>query len=257
VPAGLAASLGGTPLVFLNADAAPQLSLRLLKSLLSAVFCGFDGGAAQIAGERAVVSGNPVRDVITKLPPPAERYAARSGPLSLLVIGGSLGAQTLNENVPAALALIDAPLRPRVVHQCGAAHADATRAAYAKAGVAAEVLTFIDDIAARYGEADLVLCRSGAITVTELTAAGVPAVLVPLVVSTTDHQRSNAEYLASHGAAIHLPQTELTPPRLADIVRAVSRAQLLEMANRARALGKPNATRVVADAIEHIAGSQR
>ncbi|HEU0202390.1 MAG TPA: glycosyltransferase, partial [Burkholderiaceae bacterium] len=115
---------------------------------------------------------------------------------------------------------------------------------------------FIDDIAARYAAADVVLCRAGAITVTELTAAGVPSVLVPLVVSTTDHQRSNAEYLAQRGAALHLPQNELTAERLADVLRGLTRAQLLDMANRARALGKPEATRVVADAIEHIAKEQ-
>jgi UDP-N-acetylglucosamine--N-acetylmuramyl-(pentapeptide) pyrophosphoryl-undecaprenol N-acetylglucosamine transferase len=173
----------------------------------------------------------------------------------LLVIGGSLGAQVLNSTVPAALRLLDPAARPRVVHQCGAAHAAATREAYAAAGVEAEVVTFIDDIAARYARTDVVLCRAGAITVTELTVAGVPAVLVPLVAATTDHQRSNAEYLAAHGGALHLPQAELTPERLADALRGLTRGSLLAMAERAHALAKPNATRVVADALEHVAAA--
>jgi UDP-N-acetylglucosamine--N-acetylmuramyl-(pentapeptide) pyrophosphoryl-undecaprenol N-acetylglucosamine transferase len=140
-----------------------------------------------------------------------------------------------------------------VVHQCGGAHAQATHAAYERAGVAAEVLPFIDDMARRYGEADAVLCRAGAITVTELAAAGVASLLVPLVVSTTSHQRSNAEFMAGQGAAVHLPQAELSAERLAAVLSELSRERLLEMANRARALGRPEATRVVADAIEHIA----
>jgi len=253
VPAGLAASSASVPLTLLNADAAPLLSTRLLRSLCAAVFCGFDGAAARFAGERGLVTGNPVRAEIAALPPPSQRYAQRDGPLNLLVIGGSLGSQVLNETVPAALALLPADARPLVAHQCGAAHAQATRAAYARAGVAAEVLTFIDDMARRYGEADVVICRAGAVTVTELAAAGVASLLVPLVVSTTSHQRSNAEFMAAQGAASHLPQADLSPERLAAVLRDLSRERLLETANKARALGRPEATRVVADAIEHIA----
>lgn len=255
VPAGLATALSGAPLVLLNADAAPLLSTRLLKSLATAIFCGFDGAAARLAGDRALVSGNPVRPEIASLEAPAARYSGRSGPLQLLVVGGSLGAQALNQVLPRALALVEAAARPRVVHQCGAANVDATRAAYAAAGVTAEVLAFIDDIAARYAAADVVLCRAGAITVAELCAAGVPALLVPLVVKTTQHQRSNAQFLAGQGAAVHLPQAELTPQSLADALRGLTRGRLAAMAERARHLGRPDATRVVADAIEHIARS--
>jgi UDP-N-acetylglucosamine--N-acetylmuramyl-(pentapeptide) pyrophosphoryl-undecaprenol N-acetylglucosamine transferase len=253
VPAGLAASMASVPLALLNADAAPLLSTKLLRSLASVVFCGFDGVAARIAGERGLVTGNPVRAEIAALPPPLQRFARRDGPLKLLVIGGSLGSQVLNETVPAALALLPAHGRPVVVHQCGAAHAQAAQAAYERAGVAADVLTFIDDMARRYGEADAVICRAGAVTVTELAAAGVASLLVPLVVSTTAHQRSNAEFMAGQGAAIHLPQAELSADRLAAVLRDLSRERLLEMANKARLLGRPEATRVVADAIEHIA----
>lgn len=252
VPAGLATSLASVPLAVLNADAAPLLSLKMLASNASAVFCGFDGQAAQQAGAKGLVTGNPVRSDIAGIAPPAQRYAERSGPLSLLVVGGSLGSQVLNQTLPQALAQIEAAQRPRVVHQCGATHVEATRAAYAAAGVAAEVIPFIDDIAARYAAADVVLCRAGAITVSELCVAGVPAILVPFVVKTTAHQRSNAELLASHGAAIHLPQTELTAGRLAELLRGLSREQLLAMAQKAQALGRPQATQTVADAIEHI-----
>lgn len=257
VPAGLAASLHGAPLVLLNADAAPLLSTRLLAPLASAVLCGFDGEAARRAGDKGLVTGNPVRDDIARIAPPAARYAQRGGPLALLVIGGSLGSQVLNQTVPAALAAIDAARRPQVVHQCGAAHVEATRAAYRAAGVDAEVIAFIDDMAARYSAADLVVCRAGAITVTELCVAGVAAILVPFVAKTTQHQRANAEFLAQHGAAIHLPQSEMTPERLAQRIGALTRAELAAMAERARALAKPNATRMVADAIEHIAGAER
>lgn len=253
VPAGLAASAASVPLALLNADAAPLLSTRLLRSLASAIFCGFDGAAARLAGDRGLVTGNPVRDEIAALPPPAQRFAGRRGPLNLLVIGGSLGSQALNETVPSALALLPPERRPTVVHQCGGAHAQAARAAYERAGVAAEVLPFIDDMARRYGEADAVICRAGAITVTELAAAGVASLLVPLVVSTTAHQRSNAEFMAAQGAAVHLPQSELSAARLAAVLGELTRERLLGMADRARAIGRPEATRVVADAIEHIA----
>lgn len=253
VPAGLATALLGAPLVLLNADAAPLLSTRLLKTLASAICCGFDGAAARLAGAKGLVSGNPVRPDITQLDAPATRYAGRSGALNVLAIGGSLGARVLNETLPAALGLLAASERPRVVHQCGAANVEATRAAYAAAGVAAEVLPFIDDIATRYAAADLVICRAGAITVSELCAAGVPAVLVPFVVRTTQHQRSNAQWLAEHGAAIHLPQEEFGAQRVADLLRTLTRDRLVAMAASARALGRPNATTMVADAIEHIA----
>ena len=257
VPAGLAAGLAGVPLAVLNADAAPLLSLRMLKSVASAVFCGFDGEAARQAGDKGLVTGNPVRDDILQLPAPAQRYAGRDGPLRLLVVGGSLGSQVLNQTLPAALAAIDPERRPNVVHQCGAAHVETTRAGYAAAGLALdagiEVIPFIDDIAARYAAADVVLCRAGAITVSELCVAGLPAILVPFAVKTTAHQRTNAEFLAQHGAAIHLAQSEMTAARVADLLRGLTRTQLLDMALRAQSIGRPNATRMVADAIEHIA----
>jgi len=251
-PGGMMAALLGPPLMLVNADAALLLSNRALLPVADRIAFGFDGAAAA-AGKLAVVTGNPVRAEIEALPAPAERWAGRQGPLRLLVIGGSLGAQPLNRVLPAALARLDAEQRPRVTHQSGERWQAEVAAAYAAAGVEAEVLPFIDDMPRRLAEADLVVCRAGAITVSELCAAGVPAVLVPFVVSTTAHQRDNARHLAQHGAAIHLPQDELTPERLAELLREGGRERWLPMAERARALARPRAAARVADELERLA----
>jgi len=250
-PGGLMAALLGKPLVLVNADAALLMSNKALLPVADRVAFGFDGADARRV-KRAVVTGNPVRAEIEALPAPAARYAGRSGPLRLLVVGGSLGARVLNETVPAALALIGPAERPQVTHQTGSAHLETVRAAYAAAGVAAEVLPFIDDMAARLADCDLMVCRAGAGTVSELCAAGVPALLVPLVVSTTAHQRANAEYMAAQGAALHLPQAELSPARLAAMLRGVDRTELLAMAGKARALARPQSAARVADEIERL-----
>ena len=252
VPAGLAASTMSVPLVLLNSDAAPLMSTKMLKSLASAVLCGFDGAAVKTAGDKGLVTGNPVRADIARIAPPEQRYAGRSGPLQLLVIGGSLGAQVLNENIPRALALASSDLRARVVHQCGAKHVDSVRALYREVGVDAEVVAFIDNMPERYAKADVVVCRAGAITVSELAAAGVASVLVPLVVSTTSHQRANADFMAAHDAAIHLPQSELSALKLADVLRSLTRDRLLAMAVAARSAGKRDATQTVASIIEKV-----
>lgn len=250
-PGGLMASLLGKPLLLVNADAGLLLSNRALLPLADRVAFGFEGDAAA-ATKRAVVTGNPVRAAIEALPAPAQRYAGRSGPLRVLVVGGSLGAQALNRALPAALAALPMGQRPLVTHQTGTAELDAVRDAYAKAGVSAEVLPFIDDMPRRLADCDLMVCRAGAITVSELCAAGVPALLVPLVVSTTAHQRDNAEFMADHGAALHLPQTDLTPARLAALLRGMDRDELLAMAEKARALARPHAAARVADEIERL-----
>lgn len=253
VPVGMAASSLGVPLVLMNADADTLLSTKMLTPLASGVLCGFDGGAARAAGDKGLVTGNPVRAAIAAIAPPARRYAGRSGPLALLVVGGSLGAKVLNDTVPAALALMPMERRPRVIHQCGAQHVDAVRATYAAAGVDADIVPFIDDIAARYSQADIVLCRAGAITIAELAAAGIASILVPLLAKTTQHQHGNAEFLAQRGAALHLPQSELTAQRLAQELDALTRDRLQAMALAARALGKPDATATVAAVIEKVA----
>jgi UDP-N-acetylglucosamine--N-acetylmuramyl-(pentapeptide) pyrophosphoryl-undecaprenol N-acetylglucosamine transferase len=193
-----------------------------------------------------------VRSEIEALPAPAQRFAGRQGPLRLLVVGGSLGAQVLNQTLPQALALVPADQRPQVLHQAGAAQADAVRAAYAQADVQAEVKAFIDDMPAQLAACDVMVCRAGAITVSELCAAGVAAVLVPLIVSTTSHQRDNAQWMAEHGAAVHLPQAELSPQKLAALLQGLQRDDLLVMATKARSLARAHAAARVADELEQL-----
>jgi UDP-N-acetylglucosamine--N-acetylmuramyl-(pentapeptide) pyrophosphoryl-undecaprenol N-acetylglucosamine transferase len=255
-PGGLMASLLNRPLMLVNADAALLLSNKALLPVADRVAFGFDGPAAQ-GVKHGRVTGNPVRAEIEQMAAPATRYAGRSGPLRLLVVGGSLGAQVLNSTLPAAIALLPPDRRPRITHQTGAAQADAVRAAYASAGLEAEVLAFIDDMAERLAACDLIVCRAGAVTVSELCAAGVPSVLVPLVVSTTAHQRDNALHMAAHGAALHLPQAELTPQALADQLLALDRGRLLAMAEAARALARPQAAARVADELELLLARRR
>lgn len=250
-PGGMMAALLGRPLVLVNADAALLMSNRALLPVADRVAFGFDGADAKKT-KQAVVTGNPVRTEIEALPAPAERFAGREGPLCLLVVGGSLGAQVLNQTLPAALALIPPAQRPQVTHQTGNAHHAAVASAYDAAGVQATVLPFIDDMAAALAGCDLMICRAGAGTVSELCAAGVPAVLVPLIVSTTAHQRDNAAHMAEAGAAIHLPQADLTPQRLAELLQGLDRSTLQAMAGKARAMARPQAAARVADEIERL-----
>jgi UDP-N-acetylglucosamine--N-acetylmuramyl-(pentapeptide) pyrophosphoryl-undecaprenol N-acetylglucosamine transferase len=251
-PGGMMAALLNKPLLLVNADAALLMSNKALLPVADRIAFGFQGDAAART-KNAIVTGNPVRAEIEDLPAPDQRYAGRSGPLRLLVVGGSLGAQVLNRTMPAALALLPAATRPQVTHQAGAADADSVRAAYAAAGVAAEVLPFITDMPQRLADCDLMLCRAGAITVSELCAAGVPSLLVPLVVSTTAHQRDNAQWLAAQGAAWHLPQTEMTAQRVADMLAKMTRPALQAMAEKARVLARPRAAARVGDEIEKLA----
>lgn len=254
-PGGVMAAALGRPLVLVNADASLLMSNRALSPVADRVAFGFAGEAARRT-RQGVVTGNPVRAEIEALPPPAERYAGREGPLRLLVVGGSLGAKVLNETLPQALTLLAPHERPRVVHQTGEANLAAVRAAYAACGLDAardvELLPFIDNMAQRLADCDLIVCRAGAVTASELCAAGIPSILVPLVVSTTAHQRDNAEFLAREGAALHLPQAELDPQRLAALLRSLARPQLLEMAAKARALARPQSAARVADEIEAL-----
>jgi UDP-N-acetylglucosamine--N-acetylmuramyl-(pentapeptide) pyrophosphoryl-undecaprenol N-acetylglucosamine transferase len=255
VPGGAMAKLRGVPLVLVNADAALLLSNKTLLPLAKKVLFGFPAEVAKTM-DKAVVTGNPVRAEIIALPQPAQRYAMHAGPLRLLVVGGSLGAKVLNETVPAALAQMPAAQRPVVTHQSGKQHIEALRAAYAKAGVQAEVVDFIDDMPRRYAEADLVICRAGAITVSELTAAGVASVLVPLMVSTTSHQRDNAVWMEKQGAAIHLPQTALTPEHLTTLLQSMTRERCAAMAQAAYAVGQRQANDTIADVLEEISGKK-
>jgi len=253
-PGGMMAALLNKPLLLVNADAALLLSNKALLPVADRIAFGFDGDAAART-KNAVVTGNPVRAEIEALPEPAQRYAGRTGPLRVLVVGGSLGAQVLNRTLPAALALLPAATQPHITHQAGAADVDSVRAAYAAAGITAEVLPFIDDMPQRLAQCDLMVCRAGAITVSELCAAGVPSLLVPLVISTTAHQRDNATWLAGHGAAWHLPQTELTAQRVAEMLATMTRPALCDMATKARALARRHAAARVADEIERLSKS--
>ena len=250
-PGGLMASLLGKPLLLVNADASLLMSNKALLPVVDRIAFGFDGPAAQHT-KRAVVTGNPVRAEIENLPTPTQRFDGRDGPLRLLVVGGSLGAKALNDCVPQALALMPAAQRPQVTHQTGLSQQAAVAAAYQQARLDADVRPFIDDMAKQLADCDVIVCRAGAVTVSELCAAGVAAVLVPLVVSTTSHQRDNAQWLAGHGAGIHLPQSELSPRSLADLLAGLTREALLAMASKARALARPQAAARVADQIEGL-----
>lgn len=246
-PGGMMASLLARPLAVHEQNAIAGLTNRVLARLADKAMSAFPG-----ALPGAEWTGNPVRREIAAIAEPEARYATREGPLRLLVVGGSLGAQALNECVPKALALLET--RPRVVHQSGEKHLEALRANYGAAGVEGELVPFIDDMARRYAAADLVICRAGAITVAELSAGGMASVLVPFPHAVDDHQTANAHFLADQGAAILLPQSQMTPERLAGTLRELDRPRLLAMARKARALGRPEAARAVAQRCMELAG---
>ncbi|CAN7471303.1 undecaprenyldiphospho-muramoylpentapeptide beta-N-acetylglucosaminyltransferase [Rhizobacter sp. LjRoot28] len=250
-PGGVMAALLGKPLMLVNADAALLMSNKALLPVADRIGFGFDGRAAA-STRGALVTGNPVRAEIESLPAPEQRFAGRTGPLRMLVVGGSLGARVLNDTVPQALALLPPDQRPRITHQTGQANLAAVQAGYASMSLEAEVLPFIDNMAERLADCDLILCRAGAVTVSELCAAGVAGVLVPLIVSTTSHQRDNAEWLASHDAGLHLPQADFSPRALADLLAGLNRERLLAMATRARGLARPHAAARVADELEKL-----
>lgn len=252
VPGGTMARLRGIPLVLVNADATLLLSNKMLAPLARRVLFGFPGEFGN-AARKAMVTGNPVRGEILALPGPERRFEGREGALRILVLGGSLGAKALNDALPAALAQIPANARPLVTHQSGKQHIAALQTAYQQAQVQAEVVDFIDDMARRYAEADLVICRAGAITLAELTAAGVASVLVPLVASTTTHQRDNAIWMAQQNAAIHMPQTDLNPANLAALLQTIRRASCLIMAKAAYVIGQRDANQAIAEILEKVA----
>lgn len=252
-PGGMMAALLGKPLLIHEQNAIPGLANRVLAGVADRVLAAFPDA---FNGRVDVIwSGNPVRTDIVNLAPPEARFANRSGPLRVLVVGGSLGAKALNVTVPQALALLLQNERPVVTHQAGAAHVAELRETYRSVGVDAEIVDFIDDMALRYGEADLVICRAGATTITELAVAGVGSVLVPFPYAADDHQTRNAAYLADRGAALLMPQSTLTPQSLAETLRGLTRTKLLEMARAARAVGKPDAAQKVAEFCTELAAA--
>lgn len=248
-PGGMMAALLNRPLVVHEQNSIAGLANRVLAEVADVRLAGFPD-----ALRRADWCGNPVRAEIAAIATPEIRFAGREGPLCILVVGGSLGAQALNDIVPQSLGLMPPAQRPSVTHQAGAKHLDALRAGYAAAGVTAEMVAFIDDMADSYARADLVICRAGALTVAELAAAGLASVLVPFPHAVDDHQTHNARFLERAGAAVLVQQRDLTARGLADLLLGFTRERLLDMARRARALARPDATAAVAAACAAAAG---
>jgi UDP-N-acetylglucosamine--N-acetylmuramyl-(pentapeptide) pyrophosphoryl-undecaprenol N-acetylglucosamine transferase len=247
-PGGMMASLYGKPLVLHEQNSVAGLANKVLAQIADRIFTAFP----QVMKNGHWV-GNPLRRAFTEQPAPAERFADRSGPLRILVVGGSLGAKALNDIVPQALALLPAETRPVVIHQSGAKQIEALRANYEAAGVQAELTPFIDDTATAFAQADLVICRAGASTVTELAAIGVAAIFVPFPFAVDDHQTTNAQFLVSQGGGWLMPQAELTAQSLAEQLAGMNREALLLCAEKAHAQKKTNATREVVMACEELA----
>ncbi len=247
-PGGLMAVALGKPLVLHEQNSVAGMANRVLAVAADKVFCAFPG-----ALRKAECVGNPLRSPFLQQPPPAERFAARSGPLRLLVVGGSLGAQALNDVVPQALALIPAAQRPHVLHQSGEKQIERLRANYEKAGVAAEITPFIDDSAQALADADVVVCRAGASTVTEIAAVGAAAIFVPFPSAVDDHQTANAQFLVNAGAGWLIPQQELSPEHLAKTLQHLERNTLMEIALEAKKMQKVEAAATIVRACEELA----
>ncbi|WP_233803505.1 undecaprenyldiphospho-muramoylpentapeptide beta-N-acetylglucosaminyltransferase [Paraburkholderia sp. HP33-1] len=253
-PAGLMAALSGRPLVLHEQNSIAGLANKVLAKLAKRVLVAFPN-----ALPHSEWTGNPIREELARANAPKARYAQRNGPLNVLVVGGSLGAAALNEVVPRAVALLAPNERPRIVHQAGAKHIDALRENYAAAGLQAgadvSLVPFIDDMTSAYAQADLVICRSGAMTVSEISAVGVAALFVPFPYAVDDHQTTNAAFLADNGAALVVQQRDLSAEKLADWLRSQTRESLAEMAERSRSLAKPDATEQVAQICATVAGA--
>jgi len=247
-PGGMMAVLCGKPLVVHEQNSVAGLVNKVLAGVADRVFTAFPD-----ALRKGAWVGNPLRTAFTRQAGPQERFAGRSGPLRLLVVGGSLGAKALNDIVPQALALIPADRRPVVTHQSGAAQIDALRANYAAAGVEAALTPFIDDTATAFAEADLIVCRAGASTVTEIAAVGAAAVFVPFPHAVDDHQTANARFLADAGGGWLVQQRDLSAGSLAQLLQNTERAALLERALKAKTMQKIHATREVVNACEELA----
>jgi UDP-N-acetylglucosamine--N-acetylmuramyl-(pentapeptide) pyrophosphoryl-undecaprenol N-acetylglucosamine transferase len=250
-PAGMMGVLLGRPLVLHEQNSVAGMANKVLALVADRVFTAFPG-AIQGALKNALWVGNPLRDSFLKQPGPAERFTGRSGPLRVLVIGGSLGAKALNDTVPLALARIPSNRRPQVVHQSGAKQIEALRANYTAAGVKAELTPFIEDTAQAFADADLIICRAGASTVTEIAAVGAAALFVPFPAAVDDHQTVNARFLVDQGAGQLLPQKDMTPERLAELLQKTERSTLLEWALQAKKLERTDATAQVVAACEEL-----
>jgi UDP-N-acetylglucosamine--N-acetylmuramyl-(pentapeptide) pyrophosphoryl-undecaprenol N-acetylglucosamine transferase len=247
-PGGMMSVLLGKPLVLHEQNSVAGMANKVLAGVADRVYTAFPDVMA-----KAQWIGNPLRSAFLQQPSPDQRFAGRSGPLKVLVVGGSLGAKALNEIVPKALALLPAGERPSVLHQSGAKQIDELRANYAVAGVQAELTPFIDDTATAYAEADLVICRSGASTVTEIAAVGAAALFVPFPSAVDDHQTTNAKFLVDAGGGWLVPQRDLTPEGLAQMVKTLDRGELLRRAQAAKKMQKTEATADIVAACEELA----
>lgn len=248
VPGGLVAGMRRVPMVLHEQNSVAGMANRFLARFATRVLVAFPGAMSQ-----ARWVGNPVSQAIAAIPAPELRYRERSGPLRVLVVGGSLGAQVFNRVIPNAFGLIVPEARPEILHQSGRAHIDELRENYRNAAVDARAVAFIDNMDEAYAEADLVIARAGATTVSELAVAGVASILIPYPHAVDDHQTGNARFLSETGAAILVPQEELTPSSLASLISHFRRPALAQMAVKARAMGKPDAATIVADACETVA----
>lgn len=254
-PGGLMAARAGIPLIIHEQNAVAGLTNRKLAKRARRVLLADARAAAKMGLKEGeyVVTGNPVRADIAAVPIPAQRFLGRLDAIRLLVLGGSQGAKALNELLPQALALLPEDARPQVLHQVGARWLDETRAAYQQAGVAAEVVPFIEDMAAAYANADWLVARSGALTVAEVATVGLAAVFVPFPYAVDDHQTANAQALVDAGAATVVQQADLTPQRLAEIIAAQrERGLLLKQADRARSLSHAPALAKIIQEIETV-----
>lgn len=247
-PGGMMGVLCGKPLVLHEQNSVAGMANKVLAGVADRVFTAFPN-----VFKKGQWVGNPLRAPFTRQSDPAERFADRSGPLRLLVVGGSLGARALNEIVPQALALIPAGQRPVVLHQSGATQIDALRANYAAAGVEAELTPFIDDTASAFAQADIIVCRAGASTVTEIAAVGAAALFVPFPSAVDDHQTTNARFLVDAGGGWLVPQRELTAQGLAAVLSNTERPELLRRATEAKKMQKTHATHAVVTACEELA----
>ena len=247
-PGGMMATLAGKPLILHEQNSVAGMANKVLANVASRVFCAFPNA---LPGAQWV--GNPLRQAFLQQPPPAERFAGRSGPLRILVVGGSLGAKALNDTVPQALALIPPEQRPQVRHQSGAKQMQALQASYAAAGVQAELTPFIDDTASAYAQADLVICRAGASTVTELAAVGAAAIYVPVPQAVEDQGTTNARFVVDAGGAWVVQQTAFSPEELAHMIQNMQRSTLLETAQKAKMMQKTEATAAVVAACQELA----
>ena len=247
-PGGLMARFLAKPLVIHEQNSVAGLTNKLMAKIATRVLAAFPG-----ALNKALVLGNPVRADIATMADPEVRFAEHQGALNILVVGGSLGAQALNELIPQALANIPKVSRPIVIHQAGVKHIGALEANYQKHGVSADCRAFIDNMAEIYAQADFVICRAGAMTIAELSAVGLGSLLVPFPYAVDDHQTTNAAYLAENNAAFLIQQKELTVDKLVQVFLQLTRNQCLKMAKQARALGKPDATANVANVCMEVA----